>query len=85
MYAYEIELDVVQPHIAIPQYELFKNKHVRVLFIADDTQPEKLETESVPLQSEGYARNLAEIESILGSINLDLSDFKFDREQANER
>lgn len=85
MYAYEIELDVVQPYIAVPQYEQLKNKHVRVLFIADDAQSETATAQALSSPDDQYARNLAEIESVLGAINLDLSNFKFDREQANER
>lgn len=85
MYAYEIELDVVQPYIAIPQYDQLKNKHVRVLFIADDTELEAPSAQASAEADDQYTRNLADIESVLGAINLDLTHFKFDREQANER
>ena len=36
MYAVEVELDVREPFLKIPNYERLKNKHVRVLFIAED-------------------------------------------------
>lgn len=51
MFAYEIELDLVQPFIAVPQFEQFKNKHVRVLFIAEDAQDQTHVTmaKSLPL------------------------------------
>jgi hypothetical protein len=38
MYAVEVELDVREPFLKIPNYERLKNKHVRVLFIAEDEQ-----------------------------------------------
>lgn len=38
MYAVEMELDVREPFLKIPNYERLKNKHVRVLFIAEDEQ-----------------------------------------------
>ncbi|WP_044408400.1 hypothetical protein [Thiomicrospira microaerophila] len=48
MYAVEVELDVQEPYLKIPNYERLKNKHVRVLFIAEDESLPLLSKTSLP-------------------------------------
>ena len=40
MYAVEIEKDVTDRFIEIPEYEKFKSKHIKVIFMTDLIQPE---------------------------------------------
>ena len=35
MYTVEIEQDITQPFIKIPEYDMFKYKHVKVIFMTD--------------------------------------------------
>jgi|GEM_PF-1403795 len=48
MYSVEVELDVREPFLKIPTYERLKNKHVRVLFIAEDDQAESVTSRKLP-------------------------------------
>lgn len=64
MYAIEFETDVVNEYLKIPNFEQFKNKHVRVV----------IETDEGPKTTQR-----------LSALAIDTRDFKFNRDEANER
>ncbi|SFR60208.1 hypothetical protein [Thiomicrospira sp. ALE5] len=77
MAAIEFKTTALGEHIDIPEKfkSLFK-KPVKITVRLDENneaQPSHIEL------------NYAELKKVFGEINLDLSEFKFDREQANER
>jgi hypothetical protein len=76
MHAIEFEATAQNGAITIPDaFKSLFSKPVRVKVLVDDSGTETAR----------YQQNLTEIESVLGQINCDFSDFKFDREQANAR
>jgi hypothetical protein len=65
MHAITFEADIVSEFLRIPNFEQFKNKHVRVVIEAEAVK-------TAPVRR-------------LSALQLDTSNFKFDRNEANER
>jgi hypothetical protein len=70
MYATEFQTVINEPYIQVPNYEAFKGHEVRVVFL--DLNNSKKEVKKNNLD-------------FFDKFQLDLSDFKFNRDEANER
>jgi len=69
MYAVEFETVANEPYIKIPEFERFKGHKLKVILL--DTQDEK-------------SKNRDDLD-FFDKFELDLSNFKFNRDEANER
>ncbi|AHF02344.1 hypothetical protein THIAE_07890 [Thiomicrospira aerophila AL3] len=77
MSAIEFKTTALGEHIDIPaQFKSLFKKPVKITVRLD---------EDSETQQSRFEQNYVEVENVFGEINLDLSKFKFDREQANER
>jgi len=72
MYATEFQTIAKEPYIKIPEFEKFKDKKIRVVVIDIDKQEEKNDSTDF-------------IEKLIKNPIDFPKDFKFDREEANER
>ena len=70
MYATEFKTFIDKPFIEIPEYENFKGQEVRVVLLSLDNQ--KIEKSNNKLD-------------FFDKYQLDISNFRFDRDEANER
>jgi hypothetical protein len=70
MIAVTFEADIVSEFLRVPNFEQFKNKHVRVV----------IEEESTPTVAEK-----AEIDHFFNDFRIDMSGYTFDRNEANAR
>ena len=70
MYATEFQTVINEPYIYIPQFEQFKGHKVRVILLDEEIQTNQSKDD---------------IDSFFDKFKLDLSNFKFDREDTNER
>ncbi len=57
MYAVEIEEDIKQEFIKVPEFDKFNNKHVKIIFMTDST-------ESIPLKKNKY-----KLDDLFGKLN----------------
>jgi len=71
MYATEFQTVINEPYIKVPNYETFRGHEVRVVFL-DLNIDKNIEEQSDNLD-------------FFDKYQLDLSNFKFDRDEANER
>ena len=75
MYATEFETVINEPYIHIPEYEHFKGHKVKIILLDiennKDIQKINNKTDNIDLVFDKYT--------------FDISKFKFDREEANER
>jgi hypothetical protein len=70
MYAVTFEADIVSEYLRIPNFELLKNKHVRVVIEADEG------TEPVVMN---------DIDACFDHFHYNFSAHPFNRDEANER
>jgi hypothetical protein len=71
MVAVAFEADIVSEFLRIPNFEQFKNKHVRVVIEAEDADKKATET--------------SEIDQLFNAFQIDTANYHFDRNEANER
>ncbi|HQR82626.1 MAG TPA: hypothetical protein PK283_06940 [Thiotrichales bacterium] len=70
MYSIAFETDIVSEFLRIPNFEQFKNKHVRVV-IEEELAPTVAEKEEMDL--------------FFNDFKIDMSGYTFDRNEANAR
>ena len=57
MYAIEFETDVVNEYLKIPNFEQFKNKHVRVVIETNDAPKGRQRLSALAIDTRGFKFN----------------------------
>ncbi|MFW6307690.1 MAG: hypothetical protein ACOC08_03515 [Campylobacterales bacterium] len=70
MNATEFQTVINEPYVYIPQFEQFKGHKVRIILLDEELNS---------------TQKRDDIDSFFDKFKLDLSDYRFDREEANER
>ena len=70
MYAIEIETDITSPYLEIPEYENFKEKHVKIIIMVDSIVEKK---------AQKY-----DFSDLMGKLEWKGDDVKLQRDSRNE-
>lgn len=82
MYAIEFETDITDRFIEIVEFEKLANRHVKVIILAkEDSEPKNGGLN----RNDSFSGRMDSVDMIFDKFQIDFTDFKFDREEANAR
>lgn len=92
MYAIEFETDITDRFIEIVDFEKLANRHVKVIILAEEYSGAK-NTPAITSKvisarfghNDSFSGRMDSVDMIFDKFQIDFTDFKFDREEANAR